>query len=69
MEKNASAGKESKNYNVSSNSKSAANVYGDEHLDKKSPDAQISALRAIKSSTSLNERKAMTPHMMLSGDD
>ena len=39
MENTASAGRESKKYNVSSNSKSAANVYGDEHLDKKSPDA------------------------------
>lgn len=43
-------------------------VYDDEDKQQ-SPEEQISALRAINSSSTTKERKAMTPHMMLSGEN
>ena len=56
--------------NMSNNSHSVANVYGgDDNFDKKSPEVQISALKAIKSTGSIKERKTLSPHKMLVGDN
>lgn len=57
---------------MSNRSRSAKNYQGEENvaLEKRSPDIDLSKIKIINNSTgTTKERKTMTPHMMLSGDD